>query len=90
MSAAWTVPFEGGGFAVIARSIVSQQLSEKAASTIWGRVAEQVGTSPELLAGARVDALRATGLSGRKVEYLQAHRPLHARRRHRLGGARGA
>jgi DNA-3-methyladenine glycosylase II len=65
-------PFEGGGFAVVARSIVSQQLSEKAASTIWGRVAEQVGTSPELLASARIDVLRATGLSGRKVEYLQA------------------
>ncbi len=65
-------PFEGGGFAVIARSIVSQQLSEKAASTIWGRVAEQVGTSPDLLASASVDTLRATGLSGRKVEYLQA------------------
>ena len=63
--------FGGGGFSVIARSIVSQQLSEKAASTIWGRVAEQVGTSPESLAGADADALRAAGLSGRKVEYLQ-------------------
>jgi DNA-3-methyladenine glycosylase II len=64
--------FRGGGFSVIARSIVSQQLSEKAASTIWGRVAEQVGTTPESLAGADVAALRAAGLSGRKVEYLQA------------------
>lgn len=64
-------PFRGGGFSVIARSIVSQQLSEKAASTIWGRVAEQVGSSPESLAGAPVGALRAAGLSGRKVEYLQ-------------------
>jgi len=64
--------FPGGGFAVIARSIVSQQLSEKAASTIWGRVAEQTGTSPEALADAPAEALRAAGLSGRKVEYLQA------------------
>ena len=29
-------------------------------------------TSPEALAGADVEALRAAGLSGRKVEYLQA------------------
>jgi DNA-3-methyladenine glycosylase II len=64
--------FRGGGFSVIARSIVSQQLSEKAASTIWGRVAQNVGTSPEALADADVAALRAAGLSGRKVEYLQA------------------
>jgi DNA-3-methyladenine glycosylase II len=63
--------FGGGGFSVIARSIVSQQLSEKAASTIWARVAEQVGTSPEALADAADGALRAAGLSGRKVEYLQ-------------------
>jgi DNA-3-methyladenine glycosylase II len=63
--------FDGVGFSVIARSIVSQQLSEKAASTIWGRVAETVGTSPESLAGADVALLRAAGLSGRKVEYLQ-------------------
>jgi DNA-3-methyladenine glycosylase II len=63
--------FVGGGFAVIARSIVSQQLSEKAAATIWRRVAESVGTTAESLAGADVDSLRAAGLSGRKVEYLQ-------------------
>jgi DNA-3-methyladenine glycosylase II len=63
--------FVGGGFAVIARSIVSQQLSEKAASTIWGRVADSVGTTAESLAGADAETLRATGLSGRKVEYLQ-------------------
>ena len=63
--------FQGGGFSIIARSIVSQQLSEKAASTIWGRVAEQVGTSAESLAAADVQTLRAAGLSGRKVEYLQ-------------------
>jgi DNA-3-methyladenine glycosylase II len=64
-------PFRGGGFTVIARSIVSQRLSEKAASTIWARVAEQVGTSPESFASASVETLRAAGLSARKVEYLQ-------------------
>jgi len=67
-SALWS----GTGFAVIARSIVSQQLSEKAAATIWRRVAEQTGTSAESIAGASVEALRAAGLSGRKIEYLQA------------------
>jgi len=64
--------WSGEGFAVIARSIVSQQLSEKASATIWRRVAEQVGTSPESLVAAPVETLRAAGLSGRKVEYLQA------------------
>lgn len=63
--------WSGAGFAVIARSIISQQLSEKAAATIWRRVAEQIGTTPEAIAVAPVEALRTAGLSGRKVEYLQ-------------------
>lgn len=63
--------WSGDGFAVIGRSIVSQQLSEKAAATIWRRVAEHVGTTPEAIAAAPVEGLRTAGLSGRKVEYLQ-------------------
>lgn len=63
-------PYETG-FPVIARSIVAQQLSEKVAPIIWGRVVERVGTSPEQLAEASAEDLRDCGLSWRKVEYLQ-------------------
>ena len=63
-------PYETG-FAVVARSIVAQQLSEKVAPIIWGRVVERVGVSPEAIAAAAFEDLRACGLSGRKVEYLQ-------------------
>lgn len=60
----------GGGFEVMAESIVSQQLSWKAAATIWGRLSSQVGSSPEALAQASHDSLRAVGLSNRKAEYV--------------------
>ena len=63
-------PYETG-FPIIARSIVAQQLSEKVAPIIWGRVVERVGISPEQIAEASVEDLRACGLSGRKTEYLQ-------------------
>ncbi len=63
-------PYETG-FPVLARSIVAQQLSEKVAPIIWGRVVERIGVSASQLAEASVDDLRACGLSGRKVEYLQ-------------------
>ena len=63
-------PYETG-FPVVARSIVAQQLSEKVAPIIWGRVVERVGITPEALAEASVEELRGCGLSGRKVEYLQ-------------------
>lgn len=61
----------GGGFEVMAESIVSQQLSTKAAATIWRRVAEMIDSSPEALAGASHETLRAAGLSNRKAEYIQ-------------------
>ena len=63
-------PYETG-FPIIARSIVAQQLSEKVAPIIWGRVVERVGISPEQLVEASAEDLRTCGLSGRKVEYLQ-------------------
>ena len=55
-------------------SVVSQQLSTKAARTIYNRVLELFGghtpTPAELLAADPAD-LRACGLSGRKVEYVR-------------------
>ena len=64
----------GDAYGALLRSVIGQQLSAKAAATIHGRVLELFGgdtpTPAELLA---VDpgALRAAGLSGRKVEYLR-------------------
>lgn len=58
-------------FATLARSIVGQQISVKAADSVWSRFA---GALPELTPAAvcalSPTALRACGLSARKVEYL--------------------
>lgn len=58
------------GFPVIARSIVAQQLSEKAAFAIWNRLNERVGVTPQAIAEASPSELRSLGLSARKIEYL--------------------
>jgi DNA-3-methyladenine glycosylase II len=61
-------------WAVLVRAVVGQQLSAKAAATIFGRLTEPyrngMPTPAELLAADEKD-LRAAGLSGRKVEYLR-------------------
>ena len=61
-------------YGALLRAIVGQQLSTKAARTIYGRVRELFGgttPSPEQLLEASEDDLRACGLSGRKVEYVR-------------------
>jgi DNA-3-methyladenine glycosylase II len=59
-------------FMALARSIVGQQLSVRAAQTIWGRVAARLGeVSPEMLVRARRPTLRACGLSANKADYLK-------------------
>ncbi len=63
-------PIESG-FPVIVRSIVGQQLSEKVAPIIWGRIVQRIGTTPDAIARATPDDLRGCGLSARKTEYLQ-------------------
>jgi len=59
-------------FVTLARAIVGQQISVKAADAIWLRLAEYCGKrpSPIVVVNASVDALRAAGLSQRKAEYL--------------------
>jgi 3-methyladenine DNA glycosylase/8-oxoguanine DNA glycosylase len=70
----WVGTSDHTHFGFVLRCIVYQQLSGKAAATIFGRVQELYGgrvpTEPELLA-TRVPTLRAAGLSGRKVEYAK-------------------
>ncbi len=53
------------------RIIVAQQLSTKAAATIWGRLADAMGEEPDPrdLLEAGEDGLRALGLSRQKAGY---------------------
>ena len=61
----------GDPFITLARSIVGQQVSVKAAASIWKRLeALPVAMTPEQLLLLKVDDMRSAGLSARKVDYL--------------------
>jgi len=65
----------GDAFTTLARSIVGQQISVKAAQSVWDRFSGAVGGPSARLAPAAVLALdtptlRGAGLSARKAEYL--------------------
>ena len=61
----------GDAFVTLARSIVGQQISVKAAQTVWDRFAilPKKVTAANVLK-LKVDDMRGAGLSVRKVEYL--------------------
>ncbi|SPE35862.1 DNA-3-methyladenine glycosylase II [Burkholderiales bacterium] len=62
----------GDGFSTLARSIVGQQISVKAADSVWARLVERCPQmTPAALLRRRIATLRACGLSGRKAEYLR-------------------
>lgn len=63
-------------FTTLARAIAGQQISVKAADTIWGRfVAASEGkpqkVNPQKILSLKTKDLRACGLSERKAEYIQ-------------------
>ena len=65
----------GDAFTTLARSIVGQQISVKAAQSVWDRFAAAVGGATTHLAVDRVlllpvPQMREAGLSARKCEYL--------------------
>jgi DNA-3-methyladenine glycosylase II len=61
----------GDPFITLARSIVGQQISVKAAQTIWDRFALlSKKLSPSAVLKLKVDDMREAGLSARKIEYL--------------------
>ena len=65
----------GDAFTTLARSIVGQQISVKAAQSVWERLVEVVGDGGKRVLPASVLArsapeLRLAGLSVRKVEYV--------------------
>jgi len=61
----------GDAFVTPARSVVGQQISVKAAQTIWDRFAKlPEALTPQQVLRLKIDDMRASGLSARKVEYL--------------------
>jgi DNA-3-methyladenine glycosylase II len=61
----------GDAFVTLARSIVGQQISVKAAQSVWDRFAQLPAEMvPAQVLLLKVDDMRAAGLSARKVEYL--------------------
>jgi DNA-3-methyladenine glycosylase II len=61
----------GDAFVTLARSIVGQQISVKAAQTVWDRFSQLPRKiTPANVLKLKVDDMRAAGLSARKVEYL--------------------
>jgi DNA-3-methyladenine glycosylase II len=62
----------GDPFQTLARAIVGQQISVKAADSVWARFAGYAeNIRPEHIATLELDALAACGLSRRKAEYLR-------------------
>jgi len=65
----------GDAFTTLARSIVGQQISVKAAQSVWDKFIAVLDTpsvrvAPRAVLEASAPILRAAGLSARKVEYL--------------------
>jgi DNA-3-methyladenine glycosylase II len=65
----------GDAFTTLARSIVGQQISVKAAQSVWGKFIDVIGgpsarVSPNSVLVCDNENLRGAGLSARKCEYL--------------------
>jgi DNA-3-methyladenine glycosylase II len=62
----------GEAFTTLARAIVGQQISTRAAQSVWDRLlAASPDMDPAAVARLRMTRLRACGLSGRKAEYIR-------------------
>jgi DNA-3-methyladenine glycosylase II len=62
----------GDAFTTLARSIVGQQISVKAAQTVWDRFVQLPRKiNPAHVLKLKTEDMRAAGLSARKVQYLQ-------------------
>lgn len=67
-----TLASRGDAFQTLARSIVGQQISVKAAQSVWARFAAAVGDmQPRRVLKLSENQLRGCGLSGQKVKYLR-------------------
>jgi DNA-3-methyladenine glycosylase II len=67
-----TLRSRGDAFSTLARSIVGQQISVKAADSVWQRLTAALpALEPAAVECLDADTLRACGLSHRKVGYLK-------------------
>jgi DNA-3-methyladenine glycosylase II len=66
-------PLETDHYSALASAIVAQQLSDKAATTIWNRLVTALGgePTPETILAATDTTLRGAGLSASKVSFLR-------------------
>lgn len=62
---------EEPGFATLARVIIGQQISTKAAASVWAKMLESKYHQPAIAAATKIDDLRKAGLSQRKAEYIK-------------------
>ena len=64
---------------VLCRVVAGQQLSTKAASTIWGRIVASAGAEPlsRYLTDVNIDVLRSCGLSNSKALSMKAIMSAH-------------
>ena len=61
------------GYITLLRTIVGQQVSIKAAASMWAKLQDQVGDpSPTNILAASDEALRAAGLSRQKMSYARS------------------
>lgn len=81
----------GNPFQTLARAIVGQQISVKAAASVWAKLEVALGrVTPETLLAAGEVELRGAGLSRQKIAYLQdlaarfADRRIRPRRWHAM------
>src|SRR5512137_2766624 len=59
-------------FTALVAGIASQQVSAKAAETVWKRMEERFGTiTPEAIVAATVDEIQHCGMSMRKAGYIR-------------------
>ena len=67
-----TLRTRGNPFQTLARAIVGQQISIKAAQSVWNKTVAAVGrVTPANILAASDETLRAAGLSRQKVVYLR-------------------
>lgn len=59
-------------FTALTSSIVSQQISSKAAKTVWARLNDKIGSiTPEAIVSASDEDIQSCGMSLRKVGYMK-------------------
>ncbi|MCE2517137.1 MAG: DNA-3-methyladenine glycosylase 2 family protein [Alphaproteobacteria bacterium] len=62
---------ETPGFGTLARVIIGQQISTKAAAAVWARMRDAQFDHAAIAAAATIEELRDAGLSQRKAEYVK-------------------